>query len=226
MALKFKLDSLDGLDEALHSLYTKGDDGKYTLQLEDDPAKATMQKLRQELAEKEKALKEREKAEADAKSAKEREDLERKGEYEKLRAQDQDEIKKERERAEALDKRLRDGARERAAMEAITAVKGIPKALLPHIIPSLEVVAEGEELKVVVKANPGQKLPDFVASLKNEFPWGFEGVGATGSGGGQPGTTATGSKARYAELMAKPQLTSSESLELTKLGAELTNAKN
>ena len=188
MALKFKLDSLDGLDEGLKSLYIKGDDGKFTLQLEDDPAKATMQKLRQELAEKDKALKDREKAEADAKAAKEREELERKGEYEKLKASLEAEKKTATEKADALEAKIRNGARDRAAMEAISAAKGIPKALLPHITPNLEVVPDGDDYKVIVKGNPGQKLTDYVASLKTEFAWGFEGSGASGGGAHQSGT--------------------------------------
>lgn len=198
MALKFKLDSLDGLEEGLKSLYSKGDDGKFTLQLEDDPAKATMQKLRQELAEKEKALKDREKAEADAKTAKEREDLERKGEYEKLSAVDKAALKAAEEKALILETKIRNGARDRAAMEAIQAVKGIPKALLPHITPNLEVINDGDDYKVVVKGDPGKKLVDYVASLKPEMAWGFEGSGASGGGAGQSSGTAgnTGDNAK------------------------------
>lgn len=179
MAIKFKLESLDGLDEALKSLYAKNDDGEYVLQIDDDPAKA-MRKLRSELAEKERLIKEREKAEADAKSAKEREDLERKGEYEKLRAQDQEAIKALQSKADQLESRLRNGARDRAAMEAITAAGGIPKALLHHLVSSLEVVTDGDDYKVVVKADPGKKLTDYVLGLKNEMPWGFTGTGASG----------------------------------------------
>ena len=189
--LKFKLDSLDGLDEGLKPLYLKGDDGKFTLQVEEgDAAKAAVQTLRRERDELEKKLKEREKAEADAKTAKEREELERKGEYEKLRAQDQEALKKATETAQALEARLRNGARDRAAMEAIQAAKGIPKALLPHITPNLEVVADGEDYKVIVKGNPGQKLTDYVASLKTEMPWGFNGSGASGGGAPQSGGAA------------------------------------
>ena len=190
MALKFKLDSLEGLDEGLKSLYTKGDDGKYTLQLEDDPAKATMQKLRQELAEKEKALKDREKAEADAKAAKEREELERKGQYETLKANLEAETKAYKEKAEALESKIRNGARDRAAMEAIQAAGGIPKALLPHIQGQLEVIPDGEDYKVVVKGEPGKKLADFVAGLKADMPWGFNGSGASGGGATQSGGAA------------------------------------
>lgn len=200
MAIKFKLESLDGLDEALKSLYAKNDDGEYVLQIDDDPAKA-MRKLRSELAEKERLIKEREKAEADAKSAKEREDLERKGEYEKLRAQDQEAIKALQSKADQLESRLRNGARDRAAMEAITAAGGIPKALLPHLVSSLEVVTDGEDYKVVVKADPGKKLTDYVLGLKNEMPWGFNGSGA--SGGGAPQSARAAPAKKWSEMGLK-----------------------
>jgi hypothetical protein len=194
MALKFKLDSLDGLEEGLKSLYTKGDDGKYTLQLEDDQAKSTMQKLRQERDEMAKALKDREKAEADAKAAKEREELERKGEYEKLKASLEADNNSSKAKLEALETKIRNSARDRAAMEAIQAAKGIPKALLPHITPNLEVIPDGDDFKVVVKGNPGQKLTDYVSSLKAEMAWGFEGSGASGGGAAQGGMSMGGTK--------------------------------
>lgn len=184
MALKFKLDSLDGLDEAQKAFYKPGPDGKgFVLDLDDDPAKETIAKIRGERDDLAKALKARETAEADAKAAKEREDAEKRGEYEKLRAQDQEEIRKEREAREALEGRLRSGAVERAALEAIGAAKGIPKALLPHVLPALEAIPEGDGFAVRVKSDPGKKPADYVATLKGEMPWGFEGTGASGSGG-------------------------------------------
>ena len=67
-------------------------------------------------------------------------------------------------------------------MEAIVAAKGIPKALLPHLTPLLEVVPDGDSFKVLVKSDPGKKLGDFVAGLKGEMPWGFEPSGANGGG--------------------------------------------
>jgi len=216
MALKFKLDSLDGLDEGLKSLYTKGDDGKFTLQLEDDPAKSTMQKLRQERDEMAKALKDREKAEADAKTAKEREELERKGEYEKLSAADKAAIKAAEDKASALESKIRNNARDRAALEAISAAKGIPKALLPHITPNLEVIPDGEDFKVVVKGNPGQKLVDYVTGLKADMSWGFEGSGA--SGGSAP--QGNGGGVNPFEKMTKTELAQAANNPATRAAAE------
>ena len=195
MALKFKLDSLDGLDDGLKPLYLKGDDGKFTLQLDDDPAKSTMQKLRQQLADAEKALKDRETAEATAKAAKEREELERKGDYEKLSAADKAALKAAEEKATALEGRIRNGVRDRAALEAIQSANGISKALLPHITPNLEVIPDGDDFRVVVKGDAGKPLAEYISSLKTEMPWGFNGSGASGSGSSQSGSTRAGAPA-------------------------------
>lgn len=182
MALKFKLETLDGLDEALKPLYTPTEDGKFVLQLEDDPAKATMQKLRQELAEKEKALK----AAADEKAAKEREAEEAKarasGDFDKLKAQMEARTKEAEAKAEALQNRIREASRERALMDAISQVGGIPKALLPHLKELVEDVAEGDAYKHLVKGDPSKKLTDFISGLKAEMPWGFQATNASGGG--------------------------------------------
>ena len=74
-------------------------------------------------------------------------------------------------------------------MEAIQAAKGIPKALLPHILPNLEAIPEGDGYAVRVKGAPEKKLTDYVSSLKADMAWGFEGTGASGGGAGQSGGT-------------------------------------
>ena len=183
MSLKFKLDTLDGLDEAAKTFYKPGPDGKgFVLDMDDDPAKETIAKIRKERDDLEKSLKEREKQEADAKAAKEREDLEKKGEYEKLRAQDAEAIKAAKDRAEALELKIRNGARDRAALEAMTEAGAIPKALMPHVQDQLEVLPDGDGSKVVVKGDAGKPIKDFISGLKEEMPWGFQPTGASGTG--------------------------------------------
>lgn len=189
--LKYKLESLDGLDEATAKLYSKGDDGKFVLQVDETGAKSALQKERERADAAEKALKEREKAESEHKAAAERAELEKRGEYEKLRAQDTEALKAEKARADALEARLRSGSRDRALMDAMAdpSVKAIPRALLPQIKDLVEDVPDGDGYKHVVKGNPGQKLTDFLAGFKAEMPWAFEGTGASGSGapaGGRP----------------------------------------
>ena len=90
-------------------------------------------------------------------------------------------------------------------MEAIQAVKGIPKALLPHITPNLEVIPDGDDFRVVVKGDAGKKLTDYISGLKSDMPWGFEGSGASGSGssqgsGGKAGAPKTLPRSEFDQL--------------------------
>jgi len=218
------LKTLEGLPDEVAKLYKQGEDGEYHLIEAPDGLKSALQKERERANAAEKALKDREKTEAEALARKEREDLEKKGEYEKLSAADKAALKAAEERAQALDAKLRSGAIERAALEAVTSVKGIPKALLPHILPNLEAVPDGDGFAVKVKGDPAKKITDFVSSLKAEMAWGFEGSGASGSGAGQPGQGGGGTNARYAELMAKENRTNAEGLEMIRLGHEIQNA--
>ena len=189
MKLSYKLDSLDGLDEGLKGLYAKVD-GKFVLQLDENPAQETISKLTKEKSEIEKAMK----AIADEKEAKEREAEEAKaratGDFEKLKQALSSENKGLKDEVENLRNHIKNGARDRAAMEAIQAAGGIPKALLPHVQGALEVVQDGEDYKVIVKGDPGKKLDAYIAGLKTEMPWGFNGSGASGGGAPQSGGAA------------------------------------
>ena len=189
MKLSYKLDSLDGLDEGLKGLYAKVD-GKFVLQLDENPAQETISKLTKEKSEIEKAMK----AIADEKEAKEREAEEAKaratGDFEKLKQALSSENKGLKDEVENLRNHIKNGARDRAAMEAIQAAGGIPKALLPHVQGALEVVQDGDDYKVIVKGDPGKKLDAFIAGLKTEMPWGFNGSGASGGGAPQSGGAA------------------------------------
>lgn len=142
----------------------------------------------------EKQLKARERAEEDARTAKERDELERKGEYEKLRAADASKLKEAQERIDALLAKDRKAAITRAALDAISAHDGIPKALEPHLLAALEAVQDGEGYKVVVTADPGKDAASLVAAWRKDpdWSWAFKGSGASGagtlpSGKGMPG---------------------------------------
>lgn len=223
MALKFKLDTLEGLDETTKTFYKPGPDGKgFVLDMDDDPAKETIAKIRGERDELAKALRAHEKAEADAKAVKDREDLERKGEYEKLSAADKAALKAAEERVQNLESKFRMSSRERFLQEAMAAVGAIPEALGPHVRDLFEDVPDGDGFKHVVKGDAGKKAADFLAAFKETKPWAFQPTGSTGGGAsthqGAPGTPA---KARFAELMAKPNLTPAESHEIVRLGNEI-----
>lgn len=194
MSLKFKLDSLDGLDEGLKGLYAKGSDGKFVLQLDDDPAKATMAKLREERDNALKALKDREAKESDAQTAAEKAKAEAAGEYEtakKLHLAENEKLKKQLEAEQA---RSRNYLIRTEATAAIAAHKGVAELLLPHLTPQLEVIADGDTFKVAGKG--GVPISDLLEGFKANPVFGraFE---ATASGGGsnpQGGRSAGGSQ--------------------------------
>ena len=187
------LETLEGLPEEVASLYKKGEDGKFHLE-GNDGLKSALQKERDARQAAEKALK----AEAEAKTAREKEAEEAKaratGDFEKLKLSMEAEAKAAKEEAAAYKARILTERRDRAAMEAIVAANGIPEALMPHVTSHLEVVPEGDDFKVLVKGNPAKKVTDFVASLKDAKPWGFQPSGANGGGTPANGGTPNGTK--------------------------------
>ena len=181
------LETLEGLPEEVAKLYKKGEDGKFHLNDENagDGLKSALRKERERAEAAEKALKAREQSEEAAKAAKEREDLEKKGEYEKLRAQDMEALKTSKERAEALEAKFRMTSRDRFLQEAMLAVGAIPEALGPHVRDLFEDVPEGDGFKHVVKGEAGKKATDFLAAFKETKPWAFQPTGASGGGASQ-----------------------------------------
>lgn len=187
--LKFKLDTLDGLDEATAKLYAKGEDGKFTLQVEGDTAKTTIQKLREERDQALKELKERQAKEAEAQTAAEKARLEAAGEFETLRKVIETEKANLEKKLEQEQSRTRNTLIQSEATRAIAAAKGVPDLLLPHITGQLEVITDGETFKVIGKG--GVPLTDVVEGLRSNPVFGraFE---ATASGGGTPPGGARG----------------------------------
>lgn len=184
--LKFKLDNLDGLEDPLKALYAKGDDGKFVLQVDETGAKSALQKERDAREAAERALKERDRADADTKATKEREELERKGDYEKLKASleaDKANLAKAKEHAEVS---LRSYIAKAEVTAAVAAAKGVPELILPHVMDKVEVVADGDSHKVLVKG--GGTLPELLETLKSNptYARAFDASGASG-GGTNPG---------------------------------------
>lgn len=214
MALKLFLDSLDGVDEGVKSLYTEHD-GKFKLAvdgLEDTSGlKSALEKER----------KARRDAEARAKSALSDEEME---EVERLRseaarAKGADEIVnqiKARHQKE-LDARIKEAQAYRATLEKTvlesTATQLLAKhggnvgLLMPHIMGALR-VEESDGQFQVVPANAAS-TDEVVASLKTTFPAAFadsgkSGGGASGggAGGGNKSGDLDGSKADRAAYFA------------------------
>lgn len=197
MSLKYTLESLEGLPEEVAKFYTKKN-GKFVLDVDETEAGKTIDKVRQERDEAIKALKEREKAEADARSAAERVAMEQKGDYEKLKASleaDRAQLVKERDAAVAAHK---DALVTSALAAAISEHKGSPH-LAKLLRDQLEgVIADGES-KVLVKGKPEMSPSDFVKSLKADPAYGqlFEGSGASGGGAPVGGGQGSAAEAQY-----------------------------
>jgi hypothetical protein len=180
--LKFKLDSLDGLDEAAKAFYAKNSDGKFVLQVDDDPAKSTIQKLREELGQTQKALKEREALEADAASVAAKAKAEAEKDYETAKKLSAAETEKLKKQLDEVTGRSHAYLKKSEATAAIAAAKGVPALLLPHLMDKLEVIPDGDTFKVVGKG--GVALQDLVDGLKTDstFARAFEAQGGSGAG--------------------------------------------
>ncbi len=194
MALKHKLETLDGLDEALKPLYAKGEDGRFTLQVEDAPATNTIAKLKADLDAATRSLKEREGAEAKAQADAERAKLEAKGDYEKLRQHDLAELAKyQKEAAEAKDwakSYLLD-----AELSTAIAKHTQDPHLKKLIKDQFEVVEVDGTRKVLVKGDPAKTPDQFVESLKSDPSYGnyFPAQGVPGGGAPPAGGKSGGS---------------------------------
>lgn len=220
MALKALLDSVEGLDESIQKEYKKDEkSGKYILDVEavDGLAlenvsglKTALQKERGERSKLADMLKKFEGIE-DPDAA--REALEKYEEVknwapdkkveEMLDARTKDLVKKHQKEfekkdneAKALRQQLEQVLISEAAMKAITAAKGSPTLLLPHVKQAarlreadgkylVEVIDETGTVKVDNNGNP-MTIQQFVEDLKSsdDFARAFEPSGSSGSGSG------------------------------------------
>lgn len=196
--LKHKLDTLDGLDEALKPLYAKTEDGRWTLQVEDAPATNTIAKLKQDLAAAEKALKERESAEEEAKRKAAEAEALAKGDYEKLKANlEAERSKLAQERDQAIEG-LKSYLLKAHITEAVAKHKGNPH-LAKLVADQFEAVLDPKgEHKVLVKGDPSQTPDQFIESLKKDTSYGsfFDGSGVTGGGAPAAGAPNTSVRSR------------------------------
>lgn len=217
MSLKQSLETLDGLNEALHQLYTKQEDGRFYLDVDGLPEMSVaLKKANKEAAERRKALEkldgidperyaELEKAEQDRATH----DAEAKGQWDKLRVQMAENHQKD------LDAERGNSGRYRTALEqhlvdaqatvAIVDAKGVPQLLLPHVKGRVKVIEQDGQFTVQVLDAQGNPMvvdaagtPATIKSLVEHmkadpiFGRAFEGSGASGGGASSAGTRATG----------------------------------
>lgn len=220
------LDTLEGLPEEVAKLYKKGDDGKFHADIPDVKGlKSALDKERADRSALEKALKDRETAEETAKLEAERKELERKGEYEKLSAQDKARIQELEGRLKQTDTEHQQYVKHSLALSLLGPAAVNAKAL-EYLASQFEQSLEIVQGKIVVKGSP-EKDPKALADEIQKDPLFapfLRGSGISGPGGNPPagGGTLTATRTRYDELMNKKEpLTRAESVEIQNLGAEL-----
>lgn len=210
--LKFQLDSLEGLDESQHALYTEKD-GKFFLNIEGLPqpedVSGLKNKVNELLAEKKAAEKKAQEA-ADA-ARKEAEEAARKSgnvealekswqeKYNRREAELSGQLETERNTLQSQIKSLTVG-RTATDLAAELAIQGSAKALLPHIEKRLGMdIRDGKPTVVVLDAsgNPSAAtIDELKAEFTNDAAFAPLIVGSKASGGGAGGAGKGGGAAQ------------------------------
>jgi hypothetical protein len=206
--LKFQLDSLDGVDEAVRALYTEKD-GKFVLGIEGLPQPEDVSGLKskvQELLDEKKAA-DKARKDAEDQARLEREENARKtGNVEELEKSWSEKYNRreaelngtlEQERT-TLSTQIRDLTVGRTATDIASAlaIPGSAKALLPHIERRLSVEQrDGKPVVVVLDAQgklSAATLDELKAEFANDTAFAPLIAGSKGSGGGAPGAGGGG----------------------------------
>lgn len=218
--LKYEIDSLDGLGEAVTGFYEKTDSGKFRLKVEGIEDVSGLKRKNEELlAEKRAAADARKQAEESARIAAE-EAARKTGDVESL---DKSWQKKHADALAAkeaelgtvkgtLNKLLVDNVAVQLATEL--AVQGSSALLIPHIKSRLEVDTSSGEPKTVVLGPDGKRSALTIEELKAELAANpaFAPViaGSKATGGGASGTGGGGGAAK---TIARPQFDRMEAAE-------------
>jgi hypothetical protein len=206
--LKFQLDTLEGVDEAVRALYTEKD-GKFVLGIEGLPQQEDVSGLKAKVDELlgEKKLAEKKAREAEEAARLEREDAARKsGNVEELERSWSEKYNRrdaelngmlEQER-QTLSGQIRDLTVGRTATDIASAlaVQGSAKALLPHIERRLSVEQrDGKPVVVVLDAQgklSAATLDELKAEIANDAAFAPLIAGSKASGGGAGGAGGGG----------------------------------
>ena len=212
MTLKFQLDSLEGVDESVQSMYVEKD-GKFVLNIEGLPQPEDVSGLKNQLSTLLNEAKEakRLKREAEEQAQRDREEAARKsGNVEELEQSWSEKYnRREAELTGALESerntlqgQIRDLTVGRTATEIATtlAIPGSAKALLPHIERRLSVEQRDGKPTVVVLDAAGKLSAATLDELKAEFTsdpaFGPLIAGSKASGGGAGGAGKGGGAAK------------------------------
>lgn len=242
MGLKYKLDSLDGLDDATKALYEKKGD-KFVLTVEGVEEgdvvglKNKVEGLLGETADLKKRLKEKDDLEKTAQEAarKAAEDAAaKKGDIEALRKSADERVaaaiaETEGKYKPQLDKyqaNLRKSKVDNVAHEVAMRIglKGSESLLIPHIIGRLDVEERDGDFVTVVKDSKGKASALTVADLEKEFVGNaaFAPViaGSKGSGSGASGDQNKGGGAAGAKQMQRSEFDALSQLDRMKFSKE------
>lgn len=248
MALKFKLDSLDGLDDATKGLYEqKGD--KFVLKVdgveEGDVVglKNKVETLLGETADLKKRLKEKddgEKVAQDAARKAAEDSAAKKGDIEALRKSADERVaaaiaeteSKYKPQVDKYQTSLRKSKVDNVAHEVAMRIglKGSESLLIPHIIGRLGVEERDGDFVTVVKDSKGQASTLTIADLEKEFVGNAAFapviVGSKGSGSGASGDLGKGGGATGAKTLQRSefdQLTQIDRMKFSKEGGKVVD---
>ena len=199
MGLKLIVDSLDGLDDGVKSLYAEKD-GKFRLDVEgvEDVTglKSALEKERSARRDIEKRMKtalseddleEYARLKAEADKGKDKDEI-----LKSMRARHEKELEQSRQEAAAVKARLEKTVLESTATQLLAKHGGNVSLLLPHILGQLRPEEIDGNLSVV-PANAAT-IDDVVSGLKSSFPQAFAAPATSGSGASGGHAGAVGSK--------------------------------
>lgn len=231
MSLKYEIDTVDGLDASIASLYDKTEGGKYRLKVEGiEDTSGLKKKVDELLNEKKAAAKARQEAEEAAARAAE-EAARKTGDVSALEKSWQEKYakgigEKDSELAAlrgSLNKMLVDNVAVSLANEL--AVQGSAALLIPHIKARLEVDTSGGEPKTIVIGPDGKRSALTVEELKAEFAanQAFAPVlaGSKATGGGASGTGAGGGAAKSVTRAQFEQMSAGQQMEHIRAGGKV-----
>lgn len=234
MALKYQIESLDGLDDATKGMYTKGEKG-YTLDIEglpDNNNEGLRRKVDELLAEKKAEKQKREAAELEAKKA--AEDQARKsGDVEALEKSWNEKLtKRESEltgRINSLTDSINSMTIDRAAITMANeiALPGSADLLIPHIKSRLAAEQRDNQFVTVVRDKAGKPSASTLDDLKAEFTSNLAFapvlVGSKATGGGASGQSGGGAGQKNISLNDLDKMSAKEQAAFFKSGGNVTD---
>jgi hypothetical protein len=189
MGLKLIVDSLDGLDEGVKSLYAEKD-GKFRLDVEgvEDVTglKSALEKERSARRDLEKRMKtalseddleEYARLKAEADKGKDKDEI-----LKSMRARHEKELEQSRQEASAVKARLEKTVLESTATQLLAKHGGNVSLLLPHILGQLRPEEIDGNLSVVPAS--AATIDDVMSGLKSTYPQAFAAPANSGSGAG------------------------------------------